>query len=476
VSSYPDTRLFIGGKWTEGSAGTIAVVDPATGDVIGKLACAGEADLSKAVAAARSGFGHWKQKNPLERSSHLRAAAALLRARADAIAHIMTLEQGKPLAQARGETLAGADIIDWFAEEGRRTYGRVVPSRAPDIMQYVVKEPVGPVAAFSPWNFPINQAVRKIAAALAAGCSIVLKGPEETPATCAELVRAFDEAGIPAGVVNLVFGIPAEISNYLIAHPDIRKVTFTGSTAVGKQLAALAGHHMKRITLELGGHAPAIVFGDADIPRTAEILCQQKFRNAGQVCISPTRFLVEENSFDLFCEEFVRRTAALRVGSGSDKASDMGPLASEKRRNAVEGLVADAVARGARLLTGGSRIGNRGFFFQPTVLADVPLTARIMHEEPFGPVAILNRFRAFEDALAEANRLSYGLAAYAFTRSLETARRVGAGLEAGMVSINHHGLGLPETPFGGIKDSGYGSEGGSEALEAYLNIKFISQA
>jgi succinate-semialdehyde dehydrogenase/glutarate-semialdehyde dehydrogenase len=387
----------------------------------------------------------------------------------------MTIEQGKPLAQSRLETLNGADLIDWFAEEGRRAYGRIVPARAGGVRQMVVKAPVGPVAAFTPWNFPINQAVRKISGALAAGCSIIIKGPEETPASCAELVRAFAEAGVPAGVINLVFGVPAEISEYLIPHPVIRKVTFTGSTAVGKQLAMLAGRHMKRITMELGGHAPGLVFEDADLDAAAKQLAGAKYRNAGQICIAPTRMMVQKKAFEPFVEKFVDAARATKVGDGLDPQTTMGPLAHLRRVEAMEAFVADAVAQGAKLQTGGKRIGNKGFFFEPTVVTDVPKSARIMNEEPFGPLAIINRFDDYEEAVNEANRLDYGLAAYAYTRSTKTMAQLGDAVESGMVSINHIGLGLPEIPFGGIKDSGFGSEGGAEALEAFFNTKLVTQ-
>jgi succinate-semialdehyde dehydrogenase/glutarate-semialdehyde dehydrogenase len=343
------------------------------------------------------------------------------------------------------------------------------------VYQLEVKEPVGPVAAFTPWNFPINQAVRKISCAVAAGCSIIIKGPEETPAACAALVGAFVEAGLPAGVINLVFGVPAEISSYLIPHPVIRKISFTGSTAVGKQLAALAGAHMKRVTMELGGHAPAIVFADADLDTAAKILSANKYRNAGQVCVSPTRFLVQEPVYKQFVDKFVTAAKAIKVGDGLKEDTRMGPLAHSRRLDAIEGFVADAVAKGAKVETGGRRIGNKGYFFEPTVLTNVPREARIMNEEPFGPVAIVNAFDTFDDVVSEANRLPYGLAAYAYTRSTKTAAAIGHAIESGMVSINHHGLALPEVRFGGIKDSGFGSEGGADALDAYFNTKLITQ-
>jgi succinate-semialdehyde dehydrogenase/glutarate-semialdehyde dehydrogenase len=372
--------------------------------------------------------------------------------------------------------LAGADIIDWFAEEGRRAYGRVIPARAQGIYQLVLREPVGPVAAFTPWNFPINQVVRKLSAAVATGCSIIVKAPEETPASPAELLRCFVDAGIPAGVVGLVYGVPAEISQYLIPHPVIRKITFTGSTPVGKQLAALAGLHMKRTTMELGGHAPVIVFDDVDADAVARTMAGSKFRNAGQVCVSPTRFLVQEGVYKQFVERFVEHTKAIRVGNGLEKGVSMGPLANPRRPAAMDAHIEDARKAGATIQTGGHRIGSQGNFFEPTVITELDRSARAMNEEPFGPLAVINPFSTFEDAVAEANRLPFGLASYAFTRSAKTAQAIAAELEAGMVTINHLGLALPEVPFGGIKDSGYGSEGGSEAIEPYLNIKFVSQA
>jgi succinate-semialdehyde dehydrogenase/glutarate-semialdehyde dehydrogenase len=470
-------RLFINGQWSEGASGrTLPFWNPATGEVIGEVAVAEREDLDRALAASADGFKVWRKTAAFDRYRIMRKAADLVRARADEIGAELTREQGKPAAEGRGEAISGADLIDWFAEEARRTYGRGIPSRAEGIHQYVVKEPVGPVAAFSPWNFPVAQAVRKIAAALAAGCSIIIKAPEETPTCCASLVRCFEEAGLPAGVINLVFGVPAEISEYLVPHPVIRKISFTGSTVVGKRLAGLAGSHMKRTTMELGGHSATIVFADANLDRASQRLTAFKFRNAGQVCTSPTRVLVQEKVYDEFLENFVGRAKALKIGDGSLADTQMGPLANPRRVQAMEALIADAVTHGGKVATGGERIGNRGNFFQPTILTEVPLEARIMHEEPFGPVALVHRYHDLDEAVAEANRLSYGLAAYAYTESADNAAMVADRFESGMVSINHHGLGLPETPFGGVKDSGYGSEGGIEALEGYLVAKFVTHA
>jgi succinate-semialdehyde dehydrogenase/glutarate-semialdehyde dehydrogenase len=474
---YPDTQLYINGTWRPARSGRkIPVLNPATEEVIGHVAHAGKDDLDEALDAAAKGFAAWRKVSAYERSKLMRKAADIMRSRADEIAKLMTLEQGKPLAEAKMEVMAATDIIDWFAEESRRAYGRVVPARAEGVYQLVVKEPVGPVAAFTPWNFPINQVVRKLSAAVATGCSIIVKAPEETPASPAALLQAYIDAGLPAGVANLVYGVPAEISEYLIPHPIIRKVTFTGSTPVGKHLAALAGQHMKRVTMELGGHAPAIVFDDADLEHAAKTLAAAKFRNAGQVCVSPTRFLVQEKLYEPFVEKFVAMAKGVKVGDGTAADTQMGPLAHDRRVPWVETLVADARQKGAEVHTGGERIGNKGYFYQPTVLTGVGKEARMMNEEPFGPLAMIAPFKEFDEVVEEANRLPFGLAAYAFTRSAKTANAVAAKVETGMMTINHLGLALPEVPFGGVKDSGYGSEGGSEAIEAYLNTKFVTQA
>ena len=474
---YPEVLLHIAGEWRAARSGeTMPIVNPATAEEIGAHPVAGRDDLDEALEAAERGFKAWRQVSAFERSKIMRKAANLLRERVDTIARIMTVEQGKPLAESKGEILAGADTIDWFAEEGRRAYGRVIPARADGVMQLVIREPVGPVACFTPWNFPVNQAVRKLSAALCTGCSAILKGPEDTPASCAELVRAFLDAGVPGDVLGYVLGVPADISGYLVPHPVIRKISFTGSTPIGKQLAALAGQHMKRVTMELGGHAPAIVFGDADIEKAVSVLSANKFRNAGQVCVAPTRFLVHDSIADEFTEKFTSAVKAIKVGDGLEPTSKMGPLVGSRRVTAMEEFVADAESAGAQLRTGGKRIGNQGFFFEPTVFTNVPLSARMMNEEPFGPVAAINRFSDEEEAFTEANRLPFGLAAYAYTRSTDTAEKLASRVESGMISINHHGLAIPEVPFGGMKDSGYGSEGGSEAIEGYLNSKFVTQA
>ncbi len=476
MSEYPNTQLFIAGQWRDAEGGRrIDVLNPASEEVIGTVAHATRADLDAALASAERGFAQWRKVSPFERGKVMRRAADLMRSRADAIARIMTLEQGKPVAEAKMEVMAGCDIIDWFAEEARRTYGQVIPARAEGVYQLAIKEPVGVVAAFTPWNFPINQVVRKVSMALAAGCATIVKPPEETPASPVELLKCFLDAGVPGDVINIVFGTPSEISGYLVPHPIVKKVTFTGSTVIGKHLAALAGQHMKRVTMELGGHAPAMIFDDADVDGAAKILAMAKFRNAGQVCVSPTRFLVQEKVYDRFVASFVSHAKALKVGDGLAADTNMGPMANERRIPVLEAMVADARGKGAEVVTGGNRIGNKGYFYEPTVVAGASTELLGMNEEPFGPIAFMRPFKDLEEVVTEANRLPYGLASYAFTTSGKTAARLAAGVEVGMMTINHLGLALPEVPFGGVKDSGYGTEGGSEAIDAYLNTKFVSQ-
>ncbi|MBL0422731.1 NAD-dependent succinate-semialdehyde dehydrogenase [Ramlibacter sp. AW1] len=473
--TYPNTQLFINGQWLDAADGrTLAVMNPATGAEIGRVAHASKVDLDRALEAAQKGFETWRDMTAAERSKIMRKAAGFMRERAETIGRMLTQEQGKPLVEAKGEAASAADIIEWFAEEGFRVYGRIVPSRHNlSIRQMVVKDPVGVVAAFTPWNFPINQVVRKVAAALAAGCSMIVKAPEETPAGPAALIQAFADAGLPPGVLGLVYGNPAEISSYLIPHPIVRKITFTGSTPVGKQLAAMAGQHMKRVTMELGGHAPVIVCEDADIGLAIKSAAAAKFRNAGQVCISPTRFLVHEAIREEFAQAFAKHAQGLRVGDGLAEGTQMGPLANPRRLTAMAEMTQDAVERGATVLAGGERLGNEGNFWKPTILADVPLDAKVFNDEPFGPLAAIRSFSKLEDAIAESNRLPYGLAGYAFTRSLKNADLLGRRVEVGMLYVNMPALPTAEVPFGGIKDSGYGSEGGPEAVDAYLNVRAV---
>lgn len=470
-----EPTLYIG-KWLEpGARDTLPVENPATGEVVAQLPVATAADLDEALTLAASGFETWRNQPAMMRGNILRKAAQLLRDRRAAIAATITLEQGKPLRDAETEVANAADIVEWFAEEGRRAYGRVIPARQFDTLQIAHVVPIGPVAAFSPWNFPVSQAVRKIGAALSAGCSIIIKGPEDTPSAVCETVRAFVDAGVPVGALTLVFGRPAEISSHLIPSPIIRKVSFTGSVPVGKHLAAMAAENMKVCTMELGGHGPAVVFDDVDAAKTAKAFAAFKFRNAGQVCISPTRFFVQEAAHEAFLNAFVEYAACVKVGPGNEDSTQMGPLTTKRRLDALEQLISGAVDAGATLHCGGSRIGNRGNFFAPTVLSDVPDTAQVMLEEPFGPIALINRFSTEEEAFERANSTRYGLAAYAFSRDAERGQRAAARLDAGMVTINHFGLATAETPFGGVKESGYGREGGTEGLDAYLVTKFVTQ-
>lgn len=472
---YPQVNLFINGVWREGSEGVREnVTNPATGLVIGSFAHASAADLDEAISAAEQGLKAWQAISVFDRSKIMRAAAGIMRERVEEIAGLITAEEGKPLTEARMEVNGGADLIDWFAEEARRTYGRIIPARLPNVTQYAVKEPIGAAIGFTPWNFPVSQILRKLGPALAAGCSMIIKGPEETPGAPAALFRCFQDAGVPAGALALVYGIPAEISEHCIPHPTIRKVSFTGSVPVGKHLASLAGKYMKPATMELGGHAPVMIFNDADLEAACAALISFKYRNAGQVCISPTRFLVQEGVYDRFVEMFTGAAAALKVGDGASADTQMGPLINERRLQAVERLVKDALEKGANLETGGYRIDQPGCFFQPTVLKNVTPAMAIMNEEPFGPVAMFMPFKTVEDAIAEANRLPFGLASYAWTRQQSTISTLNRGIQAGMLTVNHLGLALPETPYGGIKDSGHGSEGGTEALDAYLSTKFLS--
>ncbi|HTK01973.1 MAG TPA: NAD-dependent succinate-semialdehyde dehydrogenase [Bordetella sp.] len=472
---YQQPALYINGRFihAEGRK-TQPVTNPATGEVLGQLPHATTEDLDQALAAAQKAFETWKRTSPMERSAILRKAGDLLRERVQEIARDISLDQGKPLAEALAETDKSAEHADWHAEEGRRIYGRVIPPRQPDVRQFVLREPVGVCVAFSPWNFPIGQASRKVFAALGSGCTLVIKGPEDCPSGVIALVRALHDAGLPAGCLNLVWGVPAEISGHLIRSPIVRKVSFTGSTAVGKQVAALAASQMKRMTMELGGHAPVLVFDDADLDRAADILARFKMRNAGQVCISPSRFFVQRNAYDRFVARFVEITRSLKVGDGLEDGVDMGPLVHDRRVAAMESFMEDVHQRKGEVLTGGARIGTRGSFFAPTIVAGLQADARLMHEEPFGPIAPIAPFDTFEDGIRLANALPYGLSSYVFTESLKTATRASNALEAGMVNINHYGSGAAEMPFGGVKDSGLGSEGGAESFDGYLVTKFVT--
>lgn len=468
---YPELQLYIAGAWK--SAEGEPVINPADETVLGTIPHATRADLDRALAAAGDGFRVWRSMSPAKRAQVILKAAALMRERAEEMAVSMTLEQGKTLRESRLEVQRACEIVEWDANEGRRVYGRVIPGDA-GLRHTVYHQPIGLVSAYSPWNFPVSSPARKVAGALSAGCAIILKASEETPAGAVQLVRAFADAGLPPGVLNLVFGKPADISEYLIPQREVRLVTFTGSVPVGKRLAALAGEHMKPCIMELGGHGPVIVCDDVDPVATATTSVATKSRNAGQVCVAPTRFFVHQSIYEPFTEAFGAQAKALKVGNGLDPESQMGPLANSRRVEAMETLIADATQKGARLVTGGRRLRECGYYFPLTVLADVPEDAAAMSQEPFGPLALINPVRDLEEAIEKANSLPYGLAAYAFTKSSSNVDRLTDGVEAGNLSINHLVASLAETPFGGVKDSGYGREGGIEGLEQYTVVKNVS--
>lgn len=472
MTRYPELQLYIGGQWRT-SAETIPVLNPADESLLGQLPVATTADLDDALAAAEAGFRVWSRMAPRARGDVILKACAIMRERIDEIALAITLEHGKPFAASRQEVIRGCEFFEWDAAEGQRMYGRVIPSEA-GIRYMVVRQPAGTVAAFSPWNFPMSQPARKIAGALASGCSIILKAAEETPAGAIHIARAFHDAGLPAGVFNLVFGNPDHISRHLIPQDQVRLVAFTGSTNVGRHLTEMAATAMTPVLMELGGHAPVIVCEDADPVRAGILSAERKYRNSGQVCTSPTRFFVHESRYPAFAEAFVARTKALVVGNGMEAATEMGPVANDRRLNALLALGADAQARGAKLLAGGHRIGNRGYFYAPTVLAEVPADARVMQEEPFGPMAVINPVRDLDEAIRAANGLPFGLAGYAFTHSAANVDRLVDELEVGNFSINTLEASVAEVPFGGVKYSGYGREGGAEGLDHYTTIKTVS--
>ncbi|MEM9585107.1 MAG: NAD-dependent succinate-semialdehyde dehydrogenase [Pseudomonadota bacterium] len=471
---YPELNLFIDGAWRK-STSDMAVLNPATEEELGRLPCASLADLDDALAAAVKGFALWRRTAPRARADIILRAAALMRERQEEIAQAITLEHGKPLPQARLEVIRGAEFFEWDAGEAMRSYGRVIPA-ARGHKFTVHHQPIGVVAAFSPWNFPMSQPARKIAGALASGCSIILKAAEETPAGAIHIAKAFEDAGLPPGVLNLVFGNPAEISGHLIPQDPVRLVAFTGSTAVGRQLTTLASEHMTSVLMELGGHAPVIVCEDTDVAAAAASGAVRKMRNAGQVCTSPTRFFVHQAIFEEFAETFVARAAKTVVGNGMDAGVEMGPLANARRVPALSRLVEDARAQGAEVALGGAALDQPGYFFAPTVLLNVPDAARIMQEEPFGPVAVLNPVASLDEAIAQANAVPYGLAGYAFTNRADYIDRMIDEVEVGNFSVNTLEASMPETPFGGVKSSGYGREGGAEGLDNYMIVKNVWHA
>lgn len=472
---YPRLALLIDGEWVDaGDGATDDVFDPATEAVIGRVPRATTTDVERALGAAQRAFPLWKRMAPAQRAKIINDAAALLRQREDAIARTITLELGKPLAESRIEVQRLAGVFEWHAAESLRLYGRLVPSGT-DVQNIIMQEPIGVVAAFTPWNGPAASPGRKMTAALAAGCTVVIKPAEETPGAAVAIAQCLQDAGLSQGALNLVFGNPGDISSQLISSPIVRSIAFTGSVPIGRSLAAQAGQHLKPAVLELGGHGPVIVNDDVDARSIGAQCARQKFRNAGQICMSPTRFYVHERVYQDFAEAFVVTTRALKVGSGFDPASEVGPLANLRRLDAVQRMIADACDAGARVLAGGHRLPGSGHFFEPTVLADIPADAQIWRTEPFGPIALLARFRDLDEAIALANDSDYGLAAFAFTRSAAAMNRILREVDCGIVSVNHFMGAGDSTPFGGVKDSGYGREGGAECFDGYLIRKLASQ-
>ena len=474
--TYPELCMIIDGERVRaGARRTHRVVNPATGETLAELPLADVADLDRALDAAARGFRRWRHATPHERAAVLQGAARLMLERQDELARIAVLEQGKTLAEAKVEVLMNVGLFNFYAGEVFRLYGRTLVRPAGQ-RSTVSKEPVGPVAAFAPWNFPIGNPGRKLGAPIAAGCSVILKAAEETPASALGVLQCLLDAGLPGEVAQAVFGVPDEVSRHLLGSSVIRKLSFTGSTAIGKHLAKLAAEDMKRTTMELGGHGPVLVFDDVDLDQVLDTMVAAKYRNAGQVCVSPTRFIVQEGIYDRFRAGFAERAAHITVGDGLDPATRMGPMANPRRPDAMERLIGDATARGATLLSGGGRVGNRGFFYRPTLLENVGNDSIAANVEPFGPLAMTTPFSTFDDVVALANRLPFGLAAYAMTNDLARARAISGAIESGNVVVNHWQVSLPETPFGGYKDSGVGSEGGIEGLAAFQNTKFVSQA
>jgi succinate-semialdehyde dehydrogenase / glutarate-semialdehyde dehydrogenase len=475
VTDYPTLHMIIDGeKIPVGHRRTHKVINPATEEVLGELPLADAADLDRALDTAQRGFKIWRNSTAQQRAAVLSGAARLMLERQEDIAHIATMEQGKTLAETRIEVMMNVGLFNFYAGECQRVYGRQLV-RPAGMRSTVTYEPVGPVAAFAPWNFPIGNPGRKLGAPIAAGCSVILKSAEEAPASALAIVQCLLDAGLPKEVAQAVYGVPDEVSRHFLGSPIIRKLSFTGSTVVGKHLAKLAADDMKRTTMELGGHGPVLVFDDVDVDQVLDIMVPAKYRNAGQVCVSPTRFIVQDGVFDRFRDGFIERAKAIKVGNGLDDGIQMGPMANPRRPDAMERMIGDAVARGGKLGCGGERIGNQGYFYTPSVLSEVPLDAEIMNEEPFGPVAILNPFSTEEDMIAEANRLPYGLAAYSWTNDAKRQKRLAREVETGMFCVNTTMLGGPDTPFGGVKWSGHGHEDGPEGLMACMVLKTVHE-
>ncbi len=473
--AYEKLELLIGGEWRKGDGGGEDVLNPANEQVIGHVPHASARELDMALDASAEGFEVWRNTPPIKRQAVMEKAARILEDHADAIARNLTMEMGKPVPEAKLELGFAIDVLRWYGEEGKRAYGRLIPPRIPGARQMMVKEPVGPVCAFVAWNFPAVNVMRKVAGALGAGCSIIIKPSEETPATAIAIGRALQEAGLPAGVLNIVFGVPDTVSRHILGSYIPRKLSFTGSVPVGKHLQKLAADTLKRCTMELGGHAPVIVFDDSDLEKTLDSIGNNKFRNAGQVCISPTRYFVQDNIYSRFVDGFTERAKAIKVGDGLEEGTQMGPLIAARRLDVMDGFVSDARGKGAVVTTGGERIGNSGYFWAPTVMKDVPDEARIMSEEPFGPVAPVQSFKTMDEVLEKSNGLGFGLASYVYTSDGGKAKKMSEQLNAGLVGVNHPFVSMPETPFGGVNESGYGSEGGIEGLEAFLRTKFITE-
>lgn len=475
--SYEKLELLINGKWKMGSENKAEpVINPATNEVIGDLPHASKKDLDEALESNLEAFKLWKKESPLNRQKIIENACRNLESKFDQVATNLTIEMGKPLAEAKGELAVGLDVLRWYGEEGKRAYGRIVPSRMSNMSQTVIKEPIGPVIAFVAWNFPVMNVVRKIGGALAAGCTITIKPSEETPGTAIAIGRAFMDAGLPPGVLNIVFGVPSEVSEHLCGSKIPRKLSFTGSIPVGKHLQKLAADNMIRCTMELGGHSPLMVFDDTDIDMAAKISVAGKFRNAGQVCVSPTRFLVQDTVKEQFIRAVINETNKIKVGNGLDDGINMGPLIAERRIDIMKDFVNDAVENGANIEMGGNRMNLEGSFFAPTILTNVSDNTKIMNEEPFGPLLPIDTFNSVDEVIERANRLDFGLASYAFSNDPKIVSFLKSEIQAGLLAVNSTVVSTPETPFGGIKQSGYGSEGGIEGLDAFLVTRFISES